>query len=206
MKKLLPLFFIAFGMSTASADVIISTDNDIVSDGDVVTFTPTEIWENNLSGEMMYDLDFMEKIYISAIGYVETTVYITSDDYGFQICWPINCRPVSPGTEVSTTGMVTPDPKDLQIHCFTTVSEEDMESDGYLSAYVTVVTEEDETMSFTVRCQFSDIVSAVKATDKAQANVIEIYDMAGRKRNEIGSGVNIVKYSDGTYRKILGKK
>ena len=46
-------------------------------------------------------------------------------------------------------------------------------------------------------------IEAVTAEGVGNADITDIYDLNGRRRNALQSGVNIVKMSDGTTRKVI---
>ena len=51
----------------------------------------------------------------------------------------------------------------------------------------------------------SDIKGVVASSDDSSQEIIGIYDLQGHKLNDLGKGVNIVKMSNGTTKKVYVK-
>lgn len=182
----------------------LTADGKTINDGDVINVYPHDILEYEDGGTNMYLLSWDAKIFASStLGETDLTLTVNTNDNGFNICWPLNCKFVTPGTEFSTTDLIYSSPTDLQFHCTADFSESQIKKGGYLSAKCSATDQDGNSVSFTVNCQITD-KAGVGAINND--NVIsEIYDATGRRINSVSKGINIIKYSDGSIRKVLVK-
>lgn len=203
MKKILLSLAVVCGFGIANAASLqVTAGGNTVNNGDILEFEP-ELMEYPIpdTGEIMKDYEWPVFVYCAATsGEVAANVTVSSEFEGFQICWPNNCVPCPKGESKTVEGTFTTTPADLQIHFF----PPEVPATSETVAVTVKDTASGETISFTVMC-LAPAENAVDAIGADKGEIVEIYDLSGRRVAERQSGVNIIRYSNGKVEKVFGR-
>ncbi|MCM1320320.1 MAG: hypothetical protein NC217_08075 [Muribaculaceae bacterium] len=203
MKKLLlPLFISAMAVVSASAaDFNLTIHGKPVVDGDEVKIG-YEYEEYPSAKYYTWDPD----MYVcSTVGDQNLTLTIIPHTGAFTCCWPSTCVELTANQPFTVTGKITDTPTLMHIDYSVESGISDPDPSEEAKADFTFEDENGGILSFTLVCvpsELAGVSSAEVASDIETAR----YDIYGRRLFTPVPGINIVKYADGTVRKIFVNK
>ena len=210
MKKLFTLLFIALGTMSANAQLqFVDKDGKVIADGSTITASTAE--DDGLGGIKIDSGVFIKNTVNSDAGVGIRYTIETIDNGSFQICFPLTCdmkeTTGSFATPAGTLGALTQ--KSMQCEwipmadgvCKVTIQIENFSISGpaYNPKYNSIGLGDKITIDFNYNS------TAIKSLNASTNNIEAIYDLNGKRLQQLKRGLNIIRMSDGKVMKRMVK-
>lgn len=201
MKKLyilLSSLFTLCSVSVSASPLILTSNGNPVKDGDRI-----EVVCETFEGPSKTEYSWNPYLFISCeSGETEAVLTATSDFEGLSICWPMFCMNVQPGVPFVTRGNVTSSPFNMQIHFEMDSTNVPDFNVALPSADFNIEEAGGDSISFSIIC-LAPVNAGVDSALEEDKPVLYIYNAGGVRSDKLSRGINIVRYSDGSTKKII---
>lgn len=168
----------------------VTANGKAVADGDTIELEC--VYEDLYGVQWEYSWNpLLEASTISGTENATITLTCDAETDGFSICWPMTCKNPQPGQSVSSSGTLTTEPSDLQIHREAILNSKDEPIPGAGSAKVTIVAGSDE-MELTIKCLAPENAAVEGISSESNMNT-EYYSIQGVRVAEPQKGQLIIE-------------
>lgn len=193
----------------------VDKDGNVVADG--TTWTVSEKVEDLFYG-LMIPSELSVKNTTGEAANVEVNFQVTQISGGaFQICFPLNCRTKTDVTEVDSTGtaeLAAGEVRDIATEWVVKPFDSDVEVTGTCTAtlQLKVMEQIEGTFRYEVKAYGPKITlvfsnngtTGIGSVEAVGGKKVEAYySLSGRRLSVPQKGLNIVKFADGTARKVV---
>lgn len=226
MKNFLLLSTIAFAAVSASAQITVTAEGQLVANGGTVNSKHLKVGHDQqevfgtIVNTTTFQLDPEVMVAASPAGsYVIKVTNNTTDNYegmpGPQICWPQNCVGVNRGQTFETKpGELTPTPQSIQLDSTEGyVTDWDLDQGAYwpeveftLSCKVEIVPENSSSSVFTFNVNMTydpEILAGVGDITVDNEAPVVYYDLTGRQVFNPAKGQIVIERQGSKARKVI---